>query len=146
MIRHFVQGAGARDVFERGEKRDWDWGWTGRNTLEDEVHILITCVPRFATVIHTIFKEAVSDSLWMALPQGEARALMLLIGESDFESPNDVYSSLDHILRDGSEVLKTMIREEFLANLSLLSEKVEQGFATKPVVVLRRHYGDQIVP
>lgn len=122
---------GAWDPWEDGV----GWGGQFRNgeqTLEEELHTLQAFAPEISEDIHSIFKEAVTDSLWSMLPESEARALLLMIGERGFESPCDVNSALDSILRGGSQILKNGIREEFRANVHLLAQKAERGFTASP--------------
>jgi len=84
--------------------------------------------------LHSLFKEAVTDSLTSILGEDEARALVMLIAESEFESPSVVFAALDSILHEGSHILKDAVVEEFRANVHLLLEKVKRGlFATRKV-------------
>lgn len=109
------------------------WGgqgtWNMEQTLEEELRTLQAVMPGITEDVRSIFKEAVTDSLWNTLSLSEARALLRLIGEGGFENPCEVYSELDSILRGGSQILKNAIREEFRTNVHLLTEKAEKGSA-----------------
>jgi hypothetical protein len=77
--------------------------------------------------LHSLFKEAVTDSFTNILGENEARALVMLIAGTEFESPPVVFAALDSILHEGSRILKDAIVEEFRANVHLLLEKVKRG-------------------
>lgn len=127
MIRPSLEGTReGQEVSAGGGK---DRMYNRNQTLEEELCTLQAFIPGITDDIRSIFKEAVTDSLWSMLPEREARALLRLIGETGFESPNDVYEGLDSILRGGSQILKNAIGEEFHASVHMLIEKVERGFA-----------------
>lgn len=128
MIRPAIQDTPKGEkVTGEGECRRWEWN--REQKLEEELRTLQALIPDITKDIHTIFQEAVTDSLWNMLPENEARALSLLIGGNILGSPCDVYSALDSILLGGSQILKDAISEEFCANVHLLMEKVEREFA-----------------
>jgi len=77
--------------------------------------------------LHSLFNEAMTDSLAAILGEDEARALVMLIAETEFKSPSVVYAALDSILHEGSKILKDAIVEEFRANVHLLLEKAKRG-------------------
>ena len=104
----------------------WECRFPKKLTTEEVLFTLNVLDPYLAEDVHSLFSEAVTDSLANVLEESGARALMRLIGKPDFESPSEVYEVLDSILHEGSEVLKTAIVEEFRANLQLLWEKLER--------------------
>lgn len=101
--------------------------------MEEDMRTLEALMPDIASDLHSIFEEAVTDALWNVLSEREARALLRLIGGVDLGSPCEVHSALDSILSDGSRLLNDAIREEFRANVHLLTEKVAKGFAIGPL-------------
>ncbi|MGD0478267.1 MAG: hypothetical protein ABSB29_08920 [Nitrososphaerales archaeon] len=76
--------------------------------------------------LHSLFKEAVIDSLANILGKNEARALLRLMARTDFENPPEVFEALDSILHGGSRILRDAIVEEFRVNVHLLLEKTER--------------------
>jgi hypothetical protein len=123
MIRPALEGIW--EGLEANASGGRQWKCDRNRVLEEELRTLQAFIPDITRDILSIFEEAVTDSLWNMLPESEARALLILVGEKGFESPCDVYSALDSILRDGSQILKNAIREEFRASIHLLMEKVE---------------------
>lgn len=75
----------------------------------------------------SLFKEAVTDSLASILGENEARAVVILIAGTNFESPSGVFATLDSIFQEGSQFLRRAIVEEFRANVHLLLEKAKRG-------------------
>jgi hypothetical protein len=107
----------------------WECRFPKKLTIEEVLLSLNVLDPHLAEDIHSLFSEAVADSLANVLEESGARALMRLIGKPDFEGPTEVYEVLDSVLKEGSEVLKTAIVEEFCASLQLLLEKFERNLA-----------------
>jgi len=103
-------------------------------SLEMDLRTLQVLTPDICKDLHTIFEEAVADTLGSMLPMNEARSLLKLIGRMDLDNPSEVYSTMDSVLSDGSRTLKGAIREEFCANVHLLTEKVIRGFVPDAVV------------
>ena len=103
-------------------------------SLEMDLRTLQVLIPDIGKDLHMIFEEAVADTLGSMLPMNEARSLLKLIGRMDLDNPSEVYSTIDSVLSDGSRTLKGAIREEFCANVHLLTEKVIRGFVPDAVV------------
>jgi len=76
--------------------------------------------------LHSLFIEAVTDSLVRILGANEARALVRQLAGTDFESPCTVFEALDSILHGGSQILRDAIVEEFRVNVHLLLEKTQR--------------------
>jgi len=114
----------------------WECLFPGRKqTVEEELLELEALIPDIAEVWNPLFKEAVTDSIANLLDENEARALVILISSSGFESPAEVYEELDSILCSGSEIVKGAIFEEFRAKVHLLLEKVKKVMpASEPVL------------
>ncbi|MGD0477395.1 MAG: hypothetical protein ABSB29_04405 [Nitrososphaerales archaeon] len=108
----------------------WECRFPKRKTLEEELLTLQALAPDMIEDLHSLFKEAVTDSLANILGQKEARALMRRMARIDFENPHMVFEALDSIHRDGSQILKDAVVEEFRANVHLLLEKVKWGSFT----------------
>jgi hypothetical protein len=105
----------------------WECRFPRRQTVEEELLTLRALAPDMIEDLHSLFKEAVTDSLAKILGEDEARTLVMLIAGTEFESPPVVFAALDSILREGSRILKDAIVEEFRTNVHLLSEKVKRG-------------------
>lgn len=103
-----------------------------RQTLEEELHTLQALAPDMIEDLRSIFEEAVTDSLANILEENEARALIILMGGTEFGSPHDVFAALDSILHDGSQILKGAITGEFRASVHLLLEKVKRNLVADP--------------
>lgn len=104
------------------------WMWMREQTLEEELLTLQVLASPNIQDLHSIFMEAVTDSLANILGENEAKALMILIRGTDL-TPYEVFSTLDSMLHEGSYVLKDAITEEFRANVHLLLEKVKRNVA-----------------
>lgn len=107
----------------------WEYRFPKRQTIEEELLALRELDPHLAKDLHSLFSEAVTDSLANILEESGARALVRRMGESSFESPTKVYGVLDSIFHDGSKVLKTAIAEEFRTSVHLLLKKVERAYS-----------------
>jgi hypothetical protein len=104
----------------------WECRFPKRQTIEEDLLSLQALTPDMAEDLHSLFKEAVTDSLASILGQNEARALVKQIAGTDFESPYSVFGALDSILHGGSQILRDAIVEEFRVNVHLLLEKTER--------------------
>lgn len=105
----------------------WECRLPRRQTLEEELLTLQALAPDMIEDLHSLFKEAVTDSLANILGWDEARALVKLLAETEFESPSVVFAALDSFLHEGSQILKDAIVKEFRANVHLLLEKVKRS-------------------
>jgi hypothetical protein len=105
----------------------WECRLPRRQTLEEELLILQALEPDAIEDLHSLFKEAVTDSFTSILGEDEARALVVLMAEIEFESPSVVFAALDSIFHEGSKILRGAIIEEFQASVHLLLEKVKRG-------------------
>lgn len=102
--------------------------WEGSVSKRHQMEAKAPCLQTFDLEsaeedLLVIFKEAVTDSLANILDRNEARALLILIGGTDFGSPTEVFQALDSILLEGSKILKEAITKEFLASADLLLRK-----------------------
>lgn len=127
----------------------WERRSPKRQTLEEELLTLQVLAPDMIEDLHSLFKEAVTDSLANTLEENEARALVMLIAGTNFESPYQVFAALDSILHEGSHILKDAIFEEFRTSVHLLLEKVERatiqiGWTWGCQTVLDSHEGNLI--
>ncbi len=108
----------------------WECRFPRRQTIEEDLLALQTLAPDRIEDLRALFKEAVTYSLARLLGDKEARALVRSTGEASFESPPDMFATLDSRLHEGSQVLKAAITEEFRLNLHLLLEKIERNTAS----------------
>lgn len=104
----------------------WECRLPKRQTVEEDLLSLQVLAPDMTEDLHTLFKEAVTDSLANILGQSEARTLMRLMARTNFESPYMVFEALDSILHGGSKILRDTIVEEFRVNVHLLLEKTKR--------------------
>jgi hypothetical protein len=104
----------------------WGCRFPKRQTIEEDLLALQILAPDMAEDLHSLFKEAVTDSFANILGQKEARTLMRLMARTNFESPYMVFGALDSILHGGSQILRDAIVEEFRVNVHLLLEKTER--------------------
>ncbi|HXW37907.1 MAG TPA: hypothetical protein VEJ36_08425 [Nitrososphaerales archaeon] len=104
----------------------------GREKLEEDIMDLQALVPTIGEFLPTLFKEAVSDSLYNSFGDDTAKALMIMIGDTCLERPQEVFPQLDSILHDGSEVLKGAIRAEFGAIVHQLLVRATLGHFSGP--------------
>lgn len=105
----------------------WECRFPRRLTIEEELLSLRELDPHLAEDLHSLFNEAVTDSLANIMEESGARALVRWMGETSFESPTKVYAALDSIFLEGSQVLKTAIAEQFRINVHQLLEKCERN-------------------
>lgn len=110
----------------------WECRFPRRQTIEEELLALQALAPDMLEDLRSLFKEAVTNSLANILGENEARALVMLIGGTDFGSPSRVYAALDSIFHEGSQILKGAIVEEFRAHVHLLLEKAKRGMFARP--------------
>jgi hypothetical protein len=104
----------------------WGCRFPKRQTIEEDLLALQILAPDMIGDLHSLFKEAVTDSLANILGQKEARVLMRRMARTNFESPYTVFAALDSILRGSSQILRDAIVEEFRVNVHLLLEKTER--------------------
>jgi hypothetical protein len=104
----------------------WECRSPRRQTIEEDLLALQTLAPVMVEDLHSLFKEAVTDSFANILGENEARALMRLIAGTNFGSPDQVYEALDSILHEGAQILRKAIVEEFSTSVHLLLEKAER--------------------
>jgi hypothetical protein len=109
----------------------WECRFPRRQTLEEELLTLHALPPDMIEDLHSLFKEAVTDSLASILGQKEARTLMRRMARTDFENSSKFFEALNSIHHEGSQILKDTIIEEFRANVRLLSEKVKRGLVPR---------------
>jgi hypothetical protein len=107
--------------------------WEGRRNspLENEMQTPQVFVPEMIDDLQTIFKEALGDALARVLDQNEARALMLYLAGTSLQ-PDEVFAALDSMLREGSEILKDAIVEEYHTNAHVLLKKMAGPSNTSP--------------
>ncbi len=99
--------------------------------LERELRALRTLAPDSLDDLRSAFQEAVTDSIANLLEESAARALLRIMGDSDFQSPDEVFGALDTILGDGSLVIEGAIAEEFSGSAHLLLEKAKRHLAAE---------------
>ena len=104
----------------------WECRFPKKQTIEEDLLSLQVLAPDMVEDLHSLFKEAVTDSLARILGENEARALTRQIAGTDFESPYNVFRALDSILHEGSRILRDAIVEEFRVNVHMLLEKTER--------------------
>ncbi len=109
----------------------WECRFPKRQTVEEDLLALQTLAPDRIEDLRALFKEAVTYSLASLLGDNEARALVRSMGEASFESPPEMFATLDSLLREGSQALKASITEEFRLNLHLLLEKTKTNTAAR---------------
>jgi len=107
----------------------WECYLPKRQTLEEDLISIQALAPDMVEDLHSLFKEAVVNSLANTLGRNEARALMRLMTRTDFESPREVFEALDSIFYEGSQILRDAIVEEFRVNVHLLLVKTERRIA-----------------
>jgi hypothetical protein len=93
-------------------------------TLEEEVFSLYSVSPEAVARIPSLFSESVVDTITSILGDDPGEALIRSIGDENLHEPSFVYSKLDSVLQDGSEILKAAIREEFRVKVHQLYEIV----------------------
>lgn len=99
--------------------------------VEEELLTLQALKPELTEDLPLLFEEAVTDSLADTLGENEARALVILMGVTDFGSPAKVFQVLDTFFHGESSILKDAITKEFHMNVRLLSKKVKRGFLSR---------------
>jgi hypothetical protein len=104
----------------------WECRFPKKQTIEEDSLSLQVLAPDMVEDLHSLFEEAVTDSLARILGENEARVLTRQIAGTDFESPYSVFRALDSILHEGSRILKDAIVEEFRVNVHMLLEKTER--------------------
>ncbi|MGD0396162.1 MAG: hypothetical protein ABSB26_04545 [Nitrososphaerales archaeon] len=107
----------------------WESRFPRRQTIEEELLTLQALAPDTIEDLHPLFKAAVIDSLVSILGESGARAVVILMAGTNFESPSGVYAALDSIFQEGSRFLRRAIVEEFSVNLHLLLERVEKIYS-----------------
>jgi hypothetical protein len=107
----------------------WECYLPKRQTLEEDLLSLQALAPDMVEDLHSLFKEAVIESLANNLGRNEARALMRLMARTDFENPPEVFEAFDSIFYEGSQILRDAIVEEFRVNVHLLLGKTERRIA-----------------
>jgi hypothetical protein len=107
----------------------WECYLPKRQTLEEDLLSLQALAPDMVEDLHSLFKEAVIDSLANTLGRNEARALMRLMARTDFENPREVFEALDSIFYGDSQILRDAIIEEFRVSVHLLLKKTERRIA-----------------
>ena len=108
----------------------WECRLPKRQTLEADLFTLQGLAPDRLEELNSLFKKAVTDCLANLLDENEASALVILMGEANFETPQKAYETLDSILQGGSQILKSAIVEEFRASVHLLLKKEEVTLAS----------------
>jgi hypothetical protein len=81
-------------------------------TLEEEVRTMDVLAPEVLARLPIIFGDSVMDSLMSILGEESGEALIRIVGDVRFMTPEEAYESLDEIFHSGSEILKAAIREE----------------------------------
>jgi len=104
-----------------------------RRSMEEEIRALQALVPGVTEEFRSMFESAVATTLARILPKTKAEALRTLIRGSASMSPCEVYSALESIFHEDSQILIGGIREEFRVSVHLLLERVERGFEVDPV-------------
>jgi hypothetical protein len=107
----------------------WESRFPSRQTVEEELLTLQTLAPDTIEDLYHVFEETVIDSLVRILGENGATAAVILMAETNFESPSGVFAALDSIFQEGSQFLRRTIVEEFRASLHLLLEKVEKAYS-----------------
>jgi len=104
-----------------------------RQNLEEEIRTLQVLAPGVTEEFRSMFDSAVATTLARMLPRTMAEALSTLIRGSASMGPYEVYSALESIFHEGSQILISGIRDEFRVSVHLLLERVECGFEADPV-------------
>ena len=103
-----------------------------RQSMEEDVRTLHALVPDVSEELHSMFESAVATSLARMLPENRAEALRTLVRRSGSMAPYEVYSALESMFHEGSQILVDEIKEEFGVSIHSLLEQVERGFAADP--------------
>jgi hypothetical protein len=98
-----------------------------RRNLDEELLTLWALDVRLAEDLRSLFEEAATDTLSDILGESGARAVVMQVGAKSFRSPSRLFRALDSVFREGSEVLKVGIAEEFRASVHLLWEKAKRN-------------------
>ncbi len=108
----------------------WECRFPRRQTIEEDLLALQALAPDRIEDLRVLFKEAVTYSLANLLGDREARSLVRKIEETSFNSPPDLFATLDSLLHEGSKALRAAITEEFRLNVHLLLEKTQRNLTT----------------
>jgi hypothetical protein len=92
-------------------------------SLEDDLAELKVLCPWTTEELPIMFKKAVKDCLANIVGEAEATALVLMVGDTNFGDPNEVFAALGSFFPYGSDIVSGAIFEEFQANIHLQLEE-----------------------
>jgi hypothetical protein len=103
-----------------------------KTSLEEDIVALNSMDPDMVVDLRSIFKEATRDASANILDEPTAQALMFHISNPNLESPYEIMTYLDSLLKEGSGILKAAIMAEFRVRVhervTLVRAKFEESF------------------